>query len=51
MYSRVWRKGGFRIVIGLVDDDLKRNQQTLVVEERVALQIARPSAFVKVTGL
>lgn len=51
MHSRIFRKGAVRVLVGLVDDDLKRNQQTLVVEERVALQIARPSAFVKVTGL
>lgn len=51
MYSRLWRKGGIRTILGLEGDDLKRNQQTLLVEERVALQISRAAAFCKLTGI
>jgi HK97 family phage major capsid protein len=51
MYARLWRKGGIRIEVGFVNDDFARNQQTLRVEERAALQISRAAAFVKVTGL
>jgi HK97 family phage major capsid protein len=51
MYSRLWRMHGIRLIVGYVNDDLVRNQQTLVAEERVTLQISRPSAFVKITGI
>lgn len=51
MYSRLWRKGGVRVIVGLEGDDLKRNQQTLVTEERAALQIDRASAFCVLTGI
>jgi HK97 family phage major capsid protein len=51
LYTRLWRKGGIRLEVGYVNDDFAKNQQTLRCEERVALQIRRPSAFVKLTGI
>jgi HK97 family phage major capsid protein len=51
MYSRLWISGGVRVLVGYVGDDLTKNQQTIVVEEYAALQISRPAAFCKITGL
>lgn len=51
MYSRLWRKGGVRVIVGYSSDDIDRNLQTFVIEERVALEIDRASAFCKITGL
>lgn len=51
MYARLWRKGGIRVEVGLVNDDFIKNQQSIRCEERAALQIRRPSAFVKLTGI
>ena len=50
-YSRLYRKNGIRLLVGTEGDDLKRNIQTMVVEERVALEIGRASAFCKLTGI
>ncbi|MBW3637877.1 MAG: phage major capsid protein [Armatimonadetes bacterium] len=51
MYSRLWRKGGVRVINGWSGDDIDRNLQTIVIEERVALEIDRATAFCKITGL
>lgn len=50
-YARLWVNGGVRVLVGYVSDDLTKNQQTIVIEEYVALQISRPGAFCKITGL
>lgn len=50
-YSRLYRKGGIRVLVGTEGDDLKRNIQTMVVEERAALEIGRATAFCKLTGI
>jgi len=51
MYSRLYRKGGYRVWFGTESDDVKRNLQTLRLEERAALTILRASAFVRLTGI
>jgi HK97 family phage major capsid protein len=38
------------IRVGLVNDQLIRNQQTILAEQRLAFVVWRPSCFVKVTG-
>lgn len=50
-YARIWRKGGIRVEVGLINDDFQRNQQSIRVEERIALQVRRPAAFCLLTGL
>jgi len=37
---------GVTFIVGLKNDDLIKNQQTIVCEARLALAIRRPSAFV-----
>jgi len=51
MYSRFWVRGGIRILVGYVNDDLIKNQQTIVIEEYAALEIDRATAFCKIVGL
>lgn len=50
MYAVWWVAGGIRMIVGYENDDISRNQQTIVVEEYGALEIDRPAAFVKQTG-
>jgi len=50
-YSRLWRKGGIRVIVDTTGDDLIKNLKTVLVEERVALQISRAAAFCKLTGI
>lgn len=45
-----WESGGTRILTGYVDDDLRRNKMTIVIEEYGALEIDLYSAFVRQTG-
>lgn len=48
--STVYRKGGIRIEAANVDrDDFTRNRFTVLAEERLALTVRQPSAFVKLT--
>lgn len=51
MYARLWLSGGVRVIVGYVNDDLIKNQQTIVIEEYAALEISRPTAFCTITGL
>lgn len=50
MDAKLWVAGGVRILVGYVNDDLTKNQQTIVIEEYAALEIDRPASFVKQTG-
>ena len=45
-----WVAGGIRIIVGYENDDLSRNQQTIVIEEYGALEIDRPASFLKQSG-
>lgn len=50
--ATVYRKGGVRVeATNSNEDDFVHNRVTVRAEERVALAVRRPSAFVKVTGL
>lgn len=50
MDAKLWTSGGIRIIVGYVDDDLTKNQQTIVIEEYMLLEIDRPASFVKMSG-
>lgn len=50
MDSKLWTSGGIRIIVGYVNDDLQKNQQTIVIEEYMLLEIDRPASFVKTSG-
>jgi hypothetical protein len=39
---------GITFIVGLKNDDLIKNLQTIVCEERVSLAVRRPGAFAKV---
>lgn len=50
--ATLYRKGGVRVeATNSNEDDFVHNRVTVRGEERVALAVRRPSAFVKVTGL
>lgn len=48
--SKWWVAGGIIVKVGYVNDDMIKNQQTIVVEEYAALEIDIPQTFVKLTG-
>lgn len=50
-YSRIWRRMGMTIQVGLNSDDFTKNKRTILGEFREALTITRQTAFAEVTGL
>lgn len=51
MFSQIWDRAGLSIRMAWANDDALKNLIRLIFEERLALQITRAAAFVKVTGL
>lgn len=51
MYSHITRNQGAQINIGYVNTDFIKNQLTIKINSRFALEIYRPGAFGKVTGV
>jgi len=45
-YATIFERWGVTFIVGLKNDDLIKNLQTIVCEARLALAIRRPSAFV-----
>jgi len=50
MHSHISRRMGLTFKMGYIDQDLIKNQFTIVAEERLSLEILRYNAFVKITG-
>jgi HK97 family phage major capsid protein len=47
-FGTIFERWGVTFIVGLKDDDLIKNQQTIVCEARLALGIRRPTAFCNV---
>jgi hypothetical protein len=46
--ATLYQRLGITFIVGLKNDDLIKNLQTIVCEERLALAVRRPGAFAKV---
>lgn len=51
VFSKIYRRSGLSIRMAYANDDALKNLVRMIFEERLALVIARGSAFCKITGL
>ncbi len=49
-FAQLWVDPTMTVMVTYENDDARRNQQTIIIEEFMALEISRPAAFVKLTG-
>jgi HK97 family phage major capsid protein len=47
-YATLYDRGGIRIVVDYLNDDILKNKLTLAASQRVGLALSRPQAFAKV---
>lgn len=51
LYSHISRRMGITIIVGFINDDMVKNQRTVVIEMRESLEIKRAAAFCLVPNL
>ena len=49
--AQIFRRTDLALSVGWVNEQFTHNQRTILVEERLALVVFRPTAFCMITGI